>query len=121
MNNEVNAKSRKPADGHVIKEIDSWVFTFSQADNCITLGTPALQSFRLPLSVEDLEELLETLYRAAGRDNTIRKLQISDQALPGLIERIHTFIEHKKSKMPLRFEKSELQEVAALIHSTLKE
>ncbi len=120
MTKEASAKSRQSADGHVIKEIDSWVFSFSQADNCITLGTPALQSFRLLLSLEDLEELLEYLYRATGKDKTIRKLRVSDQALPHLIEKIHTVIEDKKSKIPITLEKRELQEITALINSTLK-
>jgi hypothetical protein len=120
LTKEANAKNRQTADGHVIKEINSWVFTFSQGDNCITLGTPALQSFRLPLTAEDLEGLLEYLYRATGKDKTIRKLQVADQALPYLIERIHTLIEQKKSKLTLTFEKSDLQEIAALINRTLK-
>ena len=43
----------------LIKEINSWEFTFSQEENCINLSTPALNAFQLKITLEDLEEMLE--------------------------------------------------------------
>jgi hypothetical protein len=59
----------------VIKEIDSWIFIFSPVDNCIYLATPALQSFRLKLTLHDLEELLEFMYHKTGQEKTNEKTQ----------------------------------------------
>jgi hypothetical protein len=104
-----------------IKEIDSWVFTFSQEDKCINLGTPALKAFNLKLTVEDLEELLESLYRATGERKTLRKLQLSVEALPELIEEVNRLIEEKRSKVSIKFDKGELQGIAELINKKLEE
>jgi hypothetical protein len=108
------------SDHPVIKEIDSWVFTFSEEDNCICLGTPALQSFRLKLTVNDLEEFLEFLYRKTGKEKTIRKLQISIDEMPDLIDKVHRMIEDKKSKIPIKFEGREMKEIADIINMKLK-
>ena len=105
----------------VIKEIDSWVFTFSQEENCINLGTPALKAFNLKLTVEDLEELLESLYRSTGERKTLRKLQLSVEALPELIEEVNRLIEEKRSKVSIKFDKGELQGIAELINKKLEE
>jgi len=105
----------------VIKEIDSWAFTFSDTDNCIYLGTPALQSFRLKLTLNDLEELLEFFYRKTGKEKTIRKLQLPVDEIPDLIDKVHRMIEQKKSRIPIKFEVRDIKEIADVINMKLKE
>jgi hypothetical protein len=114
-------KNNKHTKQLVVKEIDSWVFTLSQEENCINLGTPALKAFTLKLTLEDLEELLESVYRALGKQKTIRKLHISTEALPDLIEEVNRLIEEKRSKMSIKFDKGELQGIAELINKKLEE
>ena len=114
-------KNDKLTSPSVIKEIDSWIFTFSQEENCINLGTPALKEFKLKLTLEDLEELLESVYKLTGSQKTIRKLQLSMDALPDLIEEVNRLIEEKRSKVPIKFNKGELQGIAELINNKLEE
>jgi len=121
LNNLVKPKSNKPAEDTVIKEVDAWAFTFSHGDNSITLSTPALKSFGLKFTLEDLEELLEIIYRLTGKQKTLRKLQLSVNELPDLIEVVHRLIEEKKSKVSLKFNSDELQKIAELINMKLKE
>ena len=113
-------KNNKHTKKLVIKEIDSWVFTFSLEDNCINLGTPALNAFNLKITLEDLEELLEFVYRVTGRQKTIRKLQLSVEALPDLIEEVNRLIEEKRSKISIEFDKGELQGISELINKKFK-
>jgi hypothetical protein len=47
----VKSPRNRPAKEIVLKEIDSWIISFSPVDNSISLGTPALQSFRLKLQL----------------------------------------------------------------------
>jgi len=114
-------KNDRSASPSVIKEIDSWVFTFSQERNCINLGTPALKEFKLQLTLEDLEEILEGVYKITGKQKTMRKLQLSIDDLPDLIEEVNSLIEEKRSKVPIKFNKSELQGIAELINRKLEE
>jgi hypothetical protein len=85
-------KNNKHTKKVVIKEIDSWTFSFSPVDDCIYLATPALQSFRLKLTLHDLEELLEFMYHKTGQEKTII----------------------------VKFSEEELQEIAGLINTKLK-
>ena len=111
-----NNHTNKP----VIKEIDSWTFSFSPVDDCIYLGTPALQSFRLKLTLNDLEELLEFMYHKTGQEKTMRKLRLSVNEISDLIVKVHTMIEEKKSKIIVKFSDDELQKIAGLINTKLK-
>jgi len=104
----------------VIKEIDSWTASFSPDERCICLGTPALQSFRLKLTVTDLEELLECMYHHTGQEKTTRKLSLSVNEVNDLIENMHTMIEEKRAKVKVQFSDDELQKMAGLINSKLK-
>jgi hypothetical protein len=104
----------------VIKEIDSWLFTFSHEDRCISIGTPALGSFRLRLSMEDLEELLEFVYQKAGNEKTIRKLNLAVTDIIGVVDKVDRLIEEKKSKVSIKFTSDELQEIADFINLQLK-
>jgi hypothetical protein len=118
--NHVNLKSNKPSEEIVIKEIGSWVFTFSQFDNCICLSTPALQSFRLKITLNDLEELVELMYQNTGKEKTTRKLRLSEKEISDLINKVNRMIEEKKSKITVKFTSSELQEVVDLINMKLR-
>jgi hypothetical protein len=114
-------KNNSHSKGVVIKEIDSWAFTFSPEDNCIHLGTPALKEFKLTLALEDVEELLENVYQVTDSQKTIRNLQLSGEALADLIEEVHRLIEEKRSKVPIKFDKAELNGLAELINKKLAE
>jgi hypothetical protein len=114
-------KNNEPPNNILIKEIDSWAFTFSQEENCINLGTPALKAFKLTLTLEDLEEVLEFVYRASGKQKTIRKLQLSAETLPELVEVINRLSEEKRSKVPIKFDQDELEGIAELINKKLAE
>ena len=104
----------------VIKEIDSWLFTFSSADSCISISTPALRSFRLKLSLEDIEDLLEFLYQKTGNEKTMRKISLATTDIAGVIDTVDRMIEEKKSKISLKFTSDELQEIADFINLQLK-
>ena len=119
MKNIDKSKIHEPAGELIIKEIDSWVFSFSQVNNCIYLGTPALQSFRLKITLNDLEELLEFMYQKTGRGKTTRKLELSVDEIPDLLETVNRLIEEKKSKVKLKFSSDELKEIVDLINIKL--
>jgi hypothetical protein len=113
-------KSGKPSEEVVIKEIDSWAFNFSSAENCIYLGTPALQAFKLKLEISDLEELLEFMYMKTGEEKTMRKLRLSAKEINDVIDNVHRMVEEKKSKIALKFSGNELLDIANLINNKLK-
>lgn len=117
----VDLKKAGTSGEHVIKEIDSWTFTYSEQDRCICLGTPALQSFRLNLTVDDLEELLEVMYRKTGSEKTMRRLRLPYEEISDVIEHIHRLIEEKRSQVMLDFSDEELEEIAGAINDKLKQ
>ncbi len=119
--NPINSKNNKPVKESIIKEIDSWMFTFSESDKCICLSTPALQSFMLKFTLDDLEKLLEFMYQKTGKEKTTRKLRLSVEEVPDLIDKVHRMIEEKKSKITLNFDNDELEEIVDLINMKLKE
>jgi hypothetical protein len=104
----------------LIKEVDSWLFTFSSIDGCIAISTPALQSFRLKVTLEDLEDLLEFLYRKTGSEKTIRKIGLEPTDVAGIIDRVNTMIEEKKSKVSLNFTNDELQEIIDIVNMQIR-
>ena len=110
----------KPAKEIVIKEIDSWIISFSPADDSISLGTPALQSFRLKLRLQDIEELLDVLYHMTGQEKTTRKLSLSSVEINELLKKVYVMIEEKKSKMAIKFSEDELQGMAEMINTKLQ-
>ncbi len=121
LEKSITLRSDLPSEELVIKELDSWIFIFSQSDQCICLSTPALKSFRLKITIKDLEELLEFMYQKTGQEKTMRKLQLSQEEIPDLIDRIDRKIEEKKSQVRLQFNSDDLQEIADLINMKLKE
>lgn len=114
-------KNNRHSDQLFIKEIDSWIFSFSQEDNCINLGTHALKEFKLKIALEDLEELVEFVYRVTGIQKTIRKLQLSVEELPDLIKKVNRLIEEKRSKVSIEFDNDERQRITELINKKLEE
>jgi hypothetical protein len=104
----------------LIKEIDSWLFSFSGVDNSISISTAALKSFRLKLTLEDLEDLLEFMYRKTGSEKTIRKVGLKPTDMVGLIDKVDRMIEEKKSKVSLNFTNDELREIADLVNIQIK-
>lgn len=120
IKNIVKTKNGKPREELVFKEIDSWIISFSQDDNCVYFGTPALQSFKLKITLNDLEELLEFIYKRTGQKKTIRKLQLSERAVSEVINLLHGMIEDKKSRMAINFTDNELRNMANLITERLK-
>lgn len=107
-------------DEEVIKEIDSWTFTFSRRDGCISMGTPALQAFRLKISVEDLEDMLEVVYQKTDSEKTIRRLNLSAADIIGVIDKVDRLIDEKKSKISIKFTGDDLQEITDFINVQLK-
>ena len=120
LKNVVKPTKGKPANEVVIKEVDSWIISFSPADNSISLGTPALQSFRLKLQLDDIEELLDILYHMTGQEKTTRKLSLSSDDINELINKAYSMIEEKKSKMTIKFSENELHSMADMINTKLK-
>jgi hypothetical protein len=104
----------------LIKEIGSWLFTFSSVDGCISISTPALQSFRLKVTLEDLEHLLEFLYHKTGSKKTIRKIGLEPTDIVEIIDRVDRMIEEKKSKVCLKFTNDELQEMVDIVNMQIK-
>ena len=104
----------------LIKEIGPWLFTFSNMDGCISISTPALQSFRLKVTLEDIEDLLEFLYEKTGNKKTIRKIGLEPTDMVEMIDRVDRMIEEKKSKVCLKFTNDELQAIADIVNMQLK-
>ncbi len=84
------------------------------------MGTPALQAFRLRIGLNELEDLLEHIYQYAGEGKTIRKLQLSTDTMPELVDRVCEKIEEKRRKMAVHFTDDEHQEIMDLINNRLK-
>jgi hypothetical protein len=116
----IRSPKNRPAKEIVLKEIDSWIISFSPVDNSISLGTPALQSFRLKLQLHDIEELLDVLYHMTGQEITMRKLSLSPDEINELLKHVYTIIEKKKSKMAITFSEDDLQDMADMINTKLK-
>jgi len=108
-----------PPSGEVtIKEIDSWTFSFSESDDCIYAGTPALYPFRLKLGHDDLEELLEFLTKETGR---VKKVpQVSGRDVRDVVEMVDEIIEEKKASVKITFSQVELAKIAAIINEKLQ-
>lgn len=105
----------------ILKEIDSWVFAFCPEDNSISISTPALQSFNLKITIEDLEEMLETLYHVTNQNKTLRKLELDPGDMSELVERINAMIEEKRSKIPVSLSPHELEELKSHMNEKLRQ
>lgn len=117
----VAEKQNIPADEIFIKEIDSWKVTFSKQDQCIYLCTPALQPFKLKLTLDDLQELSDFIYEKSGINKTTRKRWISGNEVSEFVGMVEKMIEVKKSKIKIEFSADELQGIADIINKKLQE
>ncbi len=120
----IKAKDEKQntADDEIIfKEIDSWRISFSTKDHCVYLSTPALQSFRLKLTIDDLKALFDFISEKANIDIATRKRLITGNEMAELVEMLERMIEVKKTKFKIKFSDDELQGIADIINKKLKE
>ena len=120
LNNMARMNNTIYRDEILIKEIDSWAFTYSEKEKSISIGTPALQSFRLKIGLDELEDLLEHVYQCSGEGKTLRKLQLTTDELPEVIDRVSKKIEEKRRKIAVKFSDDEMQEIMEFINSRLK-
>jgi len=120
LKNLARIQSNRYGDEILIKEIDSWAFTYSEKEKSISIGTPALQSFRLKIGLDELEDLLEHVYQCSGEGKTLRKLQLTTDELPEVIDRVSKKIEEKRRKIAVKFSDDEMQEIMEFINSRLK-
>lgn len=114
-------KQEKPSEEILVKEVDGWEFTFSQSETCLYLGTPALQSFRLRLTLDDVKEILDIMYEQAGIEKTTRKLQIPEEEVLDIVSVLDGMIEEKRSKVKISYSSEEISALADLINKKLKE
>ncbi|MBE0426045.1 MAG: hypothetical protein IBX72_05300 [Nitrospirae bacterium] len=115
------SKQSMSSDEIFVKEIDSWKVTFSEKGKCIYLSTPALQSFKMKLTLDDLQELLDVVYEKSGVNRTTRKRLISGNEISELVEMVKKITDIKKSKIEITFSANELQEIANIINKKLQE
>ncbi len=120
LKNLARSDSSRYGDEILIKEIDSWTFTYSEKEKSISIGTPALQTFRLRIELEELEDILEHIYKYSGEGKTLRKLALNVDEMPELIEKVSKKIEEKRRKIAVKFSDDELQEFMDLINTRLK-
>jgi hypothetical protein len=116
------AKKRSESDEELFfKEIDSWRITFSNKDECVYLGTPALQSFRLKLTMEDVKGLFDFISEKANIEIAAKTKLVSGKEIAELVEMLEKIIEVKKAKFKIKFADDELQGIADIINKKLKE
>lgn len=100
-----------------IKEIDSWKFSFSSKDKCIYAGTPALHPFRLKLTFDDLQGLLDVLYEKMNIKKPLQKQELSGVQVLELLKVIEKIIDEKRAKTKITFSTAELQAIAEEINN----
>jgi hypothetical protein len=103
------------------KEIDSWKISYSNKDQCVYFGTPALQSFRLKLTMEDVKGLLDFISEKADIEIAAKTKSISGKELAEFVEMLEKMIDVKKAKFKIKFADDELQGLADIINKKLKE
>jgi hypothetical protein len=123
-NNEgknMEKKQNESGDEFFFKEIDSWTISLSTKEQCVYFATPALQSFRLKLPVEDLKELFDFISQKAHIEMGAKAKLISGKEIAELVEMLEQMIEVKKAKFKIKFTNDELQGIADIINKKLKE
>jgi hypothetical protein len=110
-----------PSDRITVKEIGTWKFSFSPSEGRISIGTAALEPFRLDLTVEDFEEILESVYEVTGTRKTFHSLEIMDKDVLELIEFIGEMIDAKRSKTKPSFSPEDVGAITALVNSKLSQ
>jgi hypothetical protein len=118
---DMGKKQNESDDEFFFKEIDSWKISFSGKDQCVYFGTPALQSFRLKLTMEDVKGLLDFISENANIEIAAKTKLISGKEIADLVEMLEQMIEVKKAKFKIKFANDELQGIADIINKKLKE
>lgn len=118
---DMEKKQNESDDEFFYKEIDSWKISFSGKDQCVYFGTPALQSFRLKLTMEDVKGLLDFISEKADIKIAAKSKLISGKEIAELVEMLEQMIEVKKAKFKIKFADGELQGIADIINKKLKE
>ena len=115
-------KKRNESENDIFfKEIDSWKITLSKKDQCIYLATPALQSFRIKLTLDDLKDLLDFLSEKADIQIAPKRKVITGDEIAELIDILDKMIEVKKAKFKIKFSNDELQGLADIINKQLSQ
>jgi hypothetical protein len=115
-------KKRNESENEIFfKEIDSWKISFSKKDQCIYLATPALQSFRIKLTLDDLKELLDFITDKVHIEMTPKQKIITGNEISELIDILDKMIEVKKAKFKIKFSDDELQGIADIINKQLSQ
>lgn len=108
-----------PPDRVMLKEVGHWKISFSPGERRISIGTAALDPFRLDLTIEDFEEILETVCEIAGTRKTLRSLELADKDVLELIEFVTEMVEAKKSRMRPSFSPEDVNAITSLVNSKL--
>ena len=115
-------KKRNESDDEVFfKEIDSWKISFSKKDQCVYLATPALQSFKITLTMDDLKGLLDFISEKAHIDIVAKQRLIKGNDISELIDILDKMIEVKKAKFKIKFSDEELQGIADILNKQLQD
>lgn len=108
-----------PPDRITVKEVGVWKFSFAPSEGKISIWTPALEPFRLDLTLEDFEGVLESVYEVTGMQKTLRGLELKDKDVRELIEFIGDMIDTKRSKISPSFSPEDVGAVTALVNGKL--
>lgn len=115
---------RSPLDASdrvTVKEVGPWKFSFSPSEGRISIGTAALEPFRLDVSVQDIEDILESVYRVTGKRKTLRSLELMDKDVMELLEYIGEIVDAKRSKIRTSFSQEDVGAITALVNSKLSQ
>lgn len=110
-----------PSDLVTVKEVGSWRFSLSQSDGRISISTAALEPFRLDLSVGDLEDILEAVYKLTNNRKTLRRLELMDKDVLELVEFIGEMIDDKRSKIRPSFSHEDVGVISSLLNGKLSQ
>ena len=116
---DMDKKRNQSEDEIFFKEIDSWKITLSKNDQCIYLATPALQSFRIRITLDDLKDLMDFISEKADIEMTPKQKMITGNEISELIDILDKMIEVKKAKFKVKFSNDELQGIADIINKQL--
>ncbi len=109
------------SDRITLREVGRWKFSFSPSDGKISIGTAALEPFRLDLTVEDFEGILDLIYEMTGTQKTFRRLELADKDVLELIDFIGEAIDSKRSKIRPSFSPDDVGVITALVNRKLSQ
>lgn len=107
------------SDRVTVKEVGPWRFSFSPSDGRISIGTAALEPFRLDVTVQDIEDILESVYKMTGKRKTLRSLELMDKDVAELLEYVSEIVDAKRSKVRTSFSQEDVGAITALVNSRL--